>query len=140
MNAKQNKRQRISRTAPCSLFLFRPCSACGNTLLTVRRMSCRAALSRGRMAGIRALAGDTTALIITISIIFTEEPYAKTRHWKCKINVCTVKKETALCENVLYSYFLYLWDAGTILDMADIKSLFVIAMELTSSTSFCDEE
>lgn len=35
---------------------------------------------------------------------------------------------------------LYLWAAGTILDMADIKSLLVMEMELTSSTSFCDEE
>lgn len=53
--AKQNK-------APFSLFLFNPCSACGNTRLTVCRMVCRVAFRRGRMAGIKALAGDTTAL------------------------------------------------------------------------------
>lgn len=55
---------KFGNTEPSSLFFLKPCSACGKTLLTTWRMLCSAALNRGWMAGISALAGDTTALRI----------------------------------------------------------------------------
>lgn len=107
--------------APCPLFLFKPCSAWGKTRLTVSRTFCRVVFSRGRMAGIKALAGDTTALK-------TE------RNMGLKTFILEKRK------SLIGAAHLYRWAAGTILDMAHLKSLLVMTMEFTSRTSFWDEE
>ena len=115
-------------TAPCPLLLFKPCSACGNTLLTVWRMFFKVELSRGRMAGINALAGDTTAL--------------KKKKEGNQLHNCMQNGVHAVIKKIKSTIVLkvYLWAAGTILDIAHIKSLLVMTMEFTSSTSFCDDE
>lgn len=58
-----------SMLPPCRFCLWKLCSACGKTFPSMWRMSCRVAHSRGWMTGIRALAGDTTALIMTVNIV-----------------------------------------------------------------------